>query len=150
MRSSGRHGADLDICVMANFNGVCHNENNRDWATGELLCMYEGARLCTLDEITVGVLQDTGCNLGPRHIWTNTAVSQKSACLFVRPLSLCTFSVSGLSLFVFKLSLSHRLRIIFGDTIILWTDLEDGFLTRVSFTFCVRRLRVCIGAELRA
>jgi hypothetical protein len=133
MRSSGRHGADLDICVMANFNGVCHNGNNRDWATGELLCLYEGARLCTLDEITVGVLQNTGCNLGTRHIWTNTAVSQKSADPFVRPLFPCTFSVSGFSLVVFKLSLFTRLHILFEVTIFLKLQSTCGPTLKMGF-----------------
>jgi hypothetical protein len=74
MRSSGRHGADMDICVSSKLlDRSC--QVDRDWGVADYICSIEGGRLCTLDEITDGALQGAGCNLANKHVWTNTAVS---------------------------------------------------------------------------
>lgn len=71
----------LTVCGSAKFPGVdsespstCswHGKEHASYAEAEAACLSQGARLCTVDELSAGTVDDSQCDQGQALVWTST------------------------------------------------------------------------------
>ena len=60
------------VCAASVFDGTCH-KNTDTYAEAVELCVGQGARLCTADELQANVARGTGCSIDWQLTWTLTA-----------------------------------------------------------------------------
>ena len=56
------------------FWGECKNLN---WEDANTLCISQGGRLCTKDELEASCAKETGCSFDYRRVWSSTAGKSK-------------------------------------------------------------------------